>query len=113
MRQDFSFGKAKRVLKREDFARIKSKGSRKTSRNFILLQLANKIGEKRLGIIVTKKVGKSTIRSKWKRCLREFFRLNQELFQKSTDNVFIVKSGSKFRRGSRSLQEELRTLVSR
>lgn len=111
MLSDFSFGKAQRILSITDFSRIKKLGKRKTSASFILLQLANKTGKRRLGIIVTKKIGKASVRNKWKRCLREFFRQNKDIFPESMDNLFIVKRGSQFPDSFERIDKELKKLI--
>lgn len=108
---DFSFGEIHRVLKEADFIRVKSKGRRRSSKNFILLQLANDISEKRVGIIVTRKVGRAWLRNKWKRYVKEFFRCNKKIFPASTDSVFIIKRGAEVPKNFHLISDELRKLV--
>jgi ribonuclease P protein component len=111
MPDDFSFGKTHRIASAADFARIKKRGNRKTSKCFIMLQLPNSLGEKRIGVIVTRKIGKANIRNRWKRYLKEFFRLNKRKFPSSTDSVFIVKNGAVVPKHFNELEIELNELL--
>ncbi len=107
----FSFGKTHRILNERDFRRIKRRGLRKTSMHYIHLELKNNYEIKRLGVIVTKKVGNAVVRNKWKRWTREFFRLNKELFGESTDNVFIIKKDSDMPKSYNVVEKELKRLL--
>jgi len=113
MREDYSFGKIHRIVRKEDFARIKKKGKRKHSSHFILLKLGNEAEKARIGIIVTKKVGKANVRNKWKRYIREFFRQNKKIFPASTDFLFIVKRGSEVPKDFQLISEEIKKLIGR
>lgn len=51
----------------------------------------NPQGVKRLGITVTKKTGNAVKRNRIKRLIREYFRLNKELFPEKHDVVIMAK----------------------
>src|SRR5258708_310534 len=76
-----------------NFEFVKEHGKRFVSKHLILLR--QKGTEGRLGIIVTKKTGGSVVRSRWKRVLRETFRLELEKLHFTGDHLVIVKSSQK------------------
>ena len=49
-----------------------------------------KEGNEKVAFFVSKRVGCAVIRNRSKRILREYYRLNKELF-KSTDVIFLIK----------------------
>lgn len=51
--------------------------------------------ENRVGISVSKKVGKSVIRSRVKRLIKESYRLNNDNLKRSYDFVFIARTAAK------------------
>lgn len=57
-------------------------------------KLKDEIGN-RVGISVSKKVGKSVIRSRVKRLIRESYRLNSVDLKKTYDFVFVARSAAK------------------
>lgn len=88
-----SLEKNEKVRKRKDYQEAYDKGVRYRSENFIVLVKVNPTGAKRLGITVSKKVGKkAVIRNRIKRLIREFFRLNKDRFPDSKDIVIIARN---------------------
>lgn len=59
-----------RVKKNEDFSRIIKRKQSMANRTFIIYYLKNDIGHARIGISVSKKLGKAVIRNKIKRQVR-------------------------------------------
>ena len=84
-------GKKERVRKRKNYLDIYRRGRRVHSNNFIVILSPNPLGEKRLGVAVSKKVGNAVKRNRIKRLLREFFRLNKDRLPDSKDLVIIAK----------------------
>jgi ribonuclease P protein component len=56
--------------------------------------LVKENGPTRLGLVVSRKVGGAFLRNKYKRIIREFFRLNYHSFPPGTDIVIGVKPGT-------------------
>ncbi len=85
-----TFVKRERLKSFKDFKRICSRGERVRTKNFIIYALLNDLKLSRLGLTVSAKVTNSPGRSRIKRLLREFFRLNKILFtnQSSTDKSY-------------------------
>lgn len=86
-----SFSKKDRLLRRADFVRVQSRGRKVYTKSLLMLVLENRIGRTRLGIAVSKKIGNSVKRNRWKRMIREIFRRNRSLFPTTVDIVVIPK----------------------
>ncbi len=89
---DQSFPKRVRIRKRREFLKIYKEGKKIQSKYLIIHYMPNNLGHPRIGITVTKKVGKSVIRNRWKRLIREVFRKNRGKFP-PYDIVITVKRG--------------------
>ena len=87
----YTFSKADRILKRNDFITLSKHGKRIHNKYFTIVFLLNEIGRCRLGITVTRKVGKAAIRNKLKRRCREYFRINRHKILGCWDINLIVK----------------------
>jgi ribonuclease P protein component len=86
-----SFSKKDRLLRRADFVRVQSRGRKVYTKSLLMMVLENRIGKTRLGIAVSKKIGNSVKRNKWKRIIREIFRKNRSLFPNAVDIVVVPK----------------------
>ncbi|MBZ0221148.1 MAG: ribonuclease P protein component [Candidatus Methylomirabilis sp.] len=91
-KEGFSFSKEERLLRPEDFKRVRKSGKRLSTRSFTVYLLPNGLGTRRLGIAVSTKTGGAVKRNRIKRLLREFFRQNKALFPASTDIFISVKT---------------------
>lgn len=90
--RSFSFSKIERLLKRKDFVNLNQSGRRLYSENFLIILGKNELGFSRLGVTVTKKIGKAVKRNRIKRLIREFFRLNKARLPKGYDICIVAKS---------------------
>ena len=86
------FGKTSRISSAEDFLNVKKRG--KSVRSGKLIAAATSGARRRLGIIVTRRVGNAVERNRLKRVIRDFFRKNRDLFPKG-DCVIIPTTGAK------------------
>jgi len=72
------FRRADRVLTSREYREVARRGSRSSSRDFVLLWLADAPGSEkraRLGLTVSRKVGNAVVRNQVKRRVREWFRV--------------------------------------
>ena len=60
--------------------------------HIVLYARRNRTGENRVGITVSKKLGKAHIRNRVRRRLREAYRLNEDKFQPGWDIVVVARS---------------------
>jgi len=68
-------------------------GGRSCADRFLVLYaLKNDAGRNRLGISVSRRVGKSVSRSRVRRLIREVYRLTEELIEPGCDLVFIARA---------------------
>ena len=88
---DHSFKKADRILKRNEFIQLSKFGRKIQNEYFIVLYAPGQYDRSRLGITVTKKVGKAVKRNRIKRLVREYFRQNRHLLSGYWDLNVIAK----------------------
>jgi ribonuclease P protein component len=86
-----SYRKEERVTSSSRYRAIYQQGVWRSSKNFTSVIYENTQGIKRLGITVSKKAGNAVRRNRIKRLLREFFRLNKDLFPAGYDVILIAK----------------------
>ena len=89
----FSLGKEDRLLRPSEFQRLSEGGKRIDGDYFIVLYAPNSLGRLRLGMTVSKRVGRAVIRNRVKRSVREHFRQHKGLFSDSYD-VNVIAKGS-------------------
>ena len=85
-------GRAARIKQGRDFARLKQAGQRAVNGCLIANWLRLPGGStSRLGVVVSRKVGGSVVRSRAKRLLRESFRLHQHELTEPLDLVLVAR----------------------
>ena len=60
----------------------------------ILYACENALPLSRLGLVVSRKAGNAVVRARWKRCLREAFRLAQHELPQGLDLVALPRAGA-------------------
>lgn len=109
--------KQRRLAKRPQFVRVYETGRKQFSRYAVLFFAGNDLQSSRIGITVTKKVGKANIRNRLKRWTREVYRRQREplgLDAQALDIVVNVKPGAaqtSFQEFERDLTRVLERIV--
>jgi len=82
--------KKERLTLNRDFERVFKEGKKIwIGKCLLIIYIPNNLGYRRLGLVVSSKLGKACERNRVKRLLREVFRKNKELFPESSDLVII------------------------
>jgi ribonuclease P protein component len=87
-----AFPKRFRLRKRREYLQAQRVGRRLTSPHFIVYARPNGSRRPRLGITVSRKVGKAHVRNRLKRLVREVFRRARQEFPSGMDFVVVAKS---------------------
>ena len=87
------FPKSRRLRKRREFLAVQQRGKKIHLRDVVVLCAARR-GCSRLGITASRKVGKATVRNRFKRLVREVWRRHRGLLPEGLDMVFIAKRGA-------------------
>lgn len=83
-----------RVKRSQDFDNIIRKKQSFANRQFVIYYQENKLDHMRLGISVSKKLGKAHERNRLKRYVRESFKTRKD-FLKNYDIIIIVRPAAK------------------
>jgi len=107
------FPKSMHLRKRSDFDRVFGSKRSHADRVLVIYGMPNGLNVSRLGLVVSKKVGKAHQRNRWKRLIREVFRLEQRAIAEPLDLVVIPRQGvdpdfDLIRRSFRQLAKRLR-----
>ena len=111
----FGFPKSRHLCKRGDFDRVFGHKRSQADRVLVIYGMSNGLEVSRLGLVVSKKVGKAHQRNRWKRLIREVFRLEQHSLTVPIDLVVLPRQGIEpdFNVIRRSFCKLIRKLVSR
>ena len=89
---DYRLPKRLRLLSSKDFERVFAQRQSASDRWIILYGAANELGCARIGLTVSRRLGGATVRNRWKRLLREAFRLKQHELP-NIDFVCVPRAG--------------------
>lgn len=87
--------KEERLRKNPEFRLVYRRGRSFSTAILVLYVFKNNKGINRVGISVSKKVGKSVVRSRVKRLISESARLNKQDLKQGYDLVFVARSASR------------------
>jgi ribonuclease P protein component len=102
----YGYTKADRVKSSAEYRILSKHGKRWYGRYFIIVFKKNQQSKSRLGITVSKKVGKAVTRNRIKRAIREYYRLNRSLLTIGLD-INIIARPSSGKIGVAALREHL------
>lgn len=89
-----TLGKEERLRKRSQYLKLYNEGTKVSGRHFYVYFLENELDSSRLGITVSRRVGKPVVRNRIKRLLREVFRKHKHLIHPSADLVINATKSS-------------------
>jgi ribonuclease P protein component len=89
----FAFSRAERLRRTVDFDRAYTEGKKVASSSLVLFFCPSRQEATRLGVSVSKKIGKAVVRNRVKRLLRESFRLNKHALKKGYDILLVARMG--------------------
>ena len=78
-----------------DFSKVYKEGRSKANRYLVMYVRENGTEKNRLGVSISKKVGNSVFRHYIKRCVKESYRLHEEMFNSGLDIVVLARTGAK------------------
>lgn len=87
--------KIKTIKKNSEFKIIYKKGKSIAGAYLVLYRYKAKHNEKKFGITISKKVGKAIIRNRIRRLIKEFIRLNLNIFENGYDYVIVSRVRAK------------------
>ena len=80
------------IKKDSDFRKVYQRGKSLADRNLVIYTMNNKSDKSRIGISISKKVGKAHERNRIRRCIKEAYRLNiDDKVLGGYDLVFIAR----------------------
>ena len=91
----FSFPKSVRLLKSAEFERVFQQRCSAADGLLVVHSAFGASTQPRLGMVVSRKCGNAVLRNRWKRCLREAFRLAQNDLPRRLDLVVLPRRGAK------------------
>lgn len=80
-----------RIRKSSHFRFIYNRGKSLVDENVVIYVTKNGKTFNRIGISVSKKVGKSVVRNRVRRVIRESYRVNKNMFKKGYDIVIVAR----------------------
>ena len=89
----FAFPRQYRIRRGADFQRAYRRRCVVSDDSIVVYGCENSLGNPRLGLSVSRKVGGAVVRNRWKRLLREAFRLSRGELPPGIDLVVIPRQG--------------------
>ncbi|MCH2181285.1 MAG: ribonuclease P protein component [Mariniblastus sp.] len=93
--QNFRFCKSNRLRNQADFERVYQSDAYVADRTLVIKAVDNGAGATRLGLSVSRRVGCAVTRNRWKRVIREVFRLQRKRLPTGLDLVVRPRRGAR------------------
>jgi ribonuclease P protein component len=90
----YKFTRDDRLRRQADFDRVYQAKVYAADDVLVVNAVRNELDHTRLGLSVSRKVGNAVVRNKWKRRIREAFRLQRQSFPSGLDIVVRPKLGA-------------------
>ena len=90
---DYRLLKKYRLRNRDDFDQVFRRRRSVADGLLVLYACRNQLDHSRIGLVVSRKIGGAVARNRWKRLIREAFRLNRCRLPVSLDIVVIPRQG--------------------
>lgn len=87
----YSLEKSEHLRKALDFKRVYSQGKSCADHFIVLFVFPNELERNRIGLSVSKKIGKAVKRNRVKRLFREVYRLNKDKIIQGVDLIFLAR----------------------
>jgi ribonuclease P protein component len=91
---DFRFPKSRRLLKPAEFERVFAAKRSQGDGMLVVYGCTNDLPTPRLGLVVSRKCGDAVTRNRWKRCIRDAFRLAQHELPPGLDLLAMPRVGA-------------------
>ncbi len=111
--RDESLSPSEKLRRRSDFQKCYRQGRRRHGAYAVLYEAPNELGHPRLGITVSRKVGKAVVRTRLKRRIREIYRRWRERSRLPASDLVVHVKPAAGQAGFEELGEELLALLRR
>ncbi len=85
--------KSETIKSKQEFSDLINNSKFFKTNDYVIYYKENKLGKKRFGIAISKKIGNAVLRNKLKRQTREIIEKLKSLFKNDTDYIIMIRKG--------------------